>query len=198
MAASTIPQQVYDGAIAGTCNVLAAARRAGTVRRFAYTSSFAAVGHPAPSGYRFTEKDWASDNREQDPNWNKDDLVAKGEVGYAMAKVELEHKLNRVAAEDGRFESVSICPLVVLGPLVSRDCSVPLSSRHAARSSSAMHAQTPKQDAIQAIQQLPDDVPLHEIVYRLQVLDKVRQGLKDIDAGHTFSSEELARETEAW
>ena len=34
------------------------------------TSSFAAVGHPAPAGYVYTEKDWASDGREDDPLWN--------------------------------------------------------------------------------------------------------------------------------
>ena len=34
------------------------------------TSSFAAVGHPAPAGYVYTEKDWASDGRAGDPLWN--------------------------------------------------------------------------------------------------------------------------------
>jgi nucleoside-diphosphate-sugar epimerase len=114
------PRQVYDGAIAGTRNVLGAVRRANTVRRVIYTSSFAAVGHPAPSGYRFTEADWASDGRENDPNWNTDNLEAKGEVGYAMAKVLLEREVTDAAAKDGRFEAISICPLVVLGPLLSR------------------------------------------------------------------------------
>ncbi len=61
-----------------------------------------------------------------------------------------------------------------------------------------MHAHTAKQDAIQAIEQLPDDVPLDEIVYRLYVLDKVQRGLKDVDAGNTSSAEELAREIETW
>lgn len=61
-----------------------------------------------------------------------------------------------------------------------------------------MHAQTPKQDALHAIERLPDDVPLDEIVYRLYVLSKIRQGIKDIDAGHTLSADELAREVEAW
>ena len=36
-----------------------------------------------------------------------------------------------------------------------------------------MHAQTPKQDAMHAIERLPADVPLDEIVYRLYVLSKV-------------------------
>jgi predicted transcriptional regulator len=61
-----------------------------------------------------------------------------------------------------------------------------------------MHAQTPKQDALHAIERLPDDVPLDEIVYRLYVLSKVQRGLKDIDAGRTVSAEELVREIEAW
>ncbi|MCS5566819.1 MAG: NAD-dependent epimerase/dehydratase family protein, partial [Pseudomonadales bacterium] len=92
----------------------------GTVKRFIYTSSFAAIGHPAPPGYVYTEGDWASDNRDDDPNWNLDNLEEKGETGYAMAKVETEHMVNRVAAEDGRFESISVCPIVVLGPLLSK------------------------------------------------------------------------------
>jgi predicted transcriptional regulator len=61
-----------------------------------------------------------------------------------------------------------------------------------------MHAHTAKQDAINAIERLPDNAPLDEIVYRLYVLNKVQQGLQDIDAGRTVSSEELAREIEAW
>ena len=61
-----------------------------------------------------------------------------------------------------------------------------------------MHAHSAKQDALHAIERLPDDVPLDEIVYRLYVLNKVQQGLKDVDAGRTVSSDELAQEIEAW
>ncbi len=61
-----------------------------------------------------------------------------------------------------------------------------------------MHAHSAKQDAIHAIERLPDDVPLDEIVHRLYVLSKVQQGVKDVDAGRTVSSDELAREIEAW
>lgn len=114
------PQQVYDGAVNGTANVMASVQKAGTVKRFVYTSSFAAIGHPAPAGYRFTEDDWASDNREKDPNWNTENLDDKGETGYEIAKVETEKYVYRVAEEDGRFESISICPIVVLGPLLGK------------------------------------------------------------------------------
>jgi predicted transcriptional regulator len=61
-----------------------------------------------------------------------------------------------------------------------------------------MHAHTDKQDAIEVIEQLPDNVPMDEIVYRLYVLNKVRQGMQDVEAGRTLSSEELAREIEQW
>ncbi|CAG0946700.1 hypothetical protein GPROT2_03887 [Gammaproteobacteria bacterium] len=61
-----------------------------------------------------------------------------------------------------------------------------------------MHAHSAKQDAIHAIERLPDDVPLDEIVHRLYVMGKIQQGLKNIDAGRTVSADELAREIEAW
>jgi predicted transcriptional regulator len=61
-----------------------------------------------------------------------------------------------------------------------------------------MRTHSAKQDAIDAIQRLPDSAPLDEIVYRLYVLSKVQQGIRDADAGRTISSEELAREIEAW
>jgi predicted transcriptional regulator len=61
-----------------------------------------------------------------------------------------------------------------------------------------MHTQTDKQDAIEAIEQLPDNVPMDEILYRLYVLNKVRQGMQDVEAGRILSSEDLAREIEQW
>ena len=115
------PRQVYDGAVNGTQNVLGSVKKAGTVKRFIYTSSFAAISHPAPSGYVYTEDDWASDGRATDDQaWNLDNIDKGGEMAYAMAKVETEHLANRIAAEDGRFDTISVCPIVVLGPLLSR------------------------------------------------------------------------------
>ena len=61
-----------------------------------------------------------------------------------------------------------------------------------------MHAHTAKQEAINAIERLPDNAPLDEIVYRLYVLNKVQQGLQDIDAGRVISGEQLAQEIEQW
>jgi hypothetical protein len=61
-----------------------------------------------------------------------------------------------------------------------------------------MTDQTAKQEAIEAIESLPDDVAFDEILYRLYVLHKIRQGIQDVEAGHTVSSEELALEIEQW
>ena len=61
-----------------------------------------------------------------------------------------------------------------------------------------MHAHTAKQDAIEAIERLPDNVDFDEIVYRLYVLHKIRQGMQDVEPGRGVSSEDLAREIEQW
>ena len=101
------PQQVYDGAVSGTQNVMRSVEKAGTIKRFIYTSSFAAIAHPSPSGYKYTEADWASDNRENDPNWNLDNLNDKGEIAYEMAKVETEKLVYRLADYDGTGTAVA-------------------------------------------------------------------------------------------
>ena len=61
-----------------------------------------------------------------------------------------------------------------------------------------MQTHSAKQEAISAIERLPDDAPLDEIVYRLYVLNKAQQGLQDIDAGRVIPAEQLAREIEQW
>ncbi len=114
------PRQVYDGAVAGTGLLLDSVRQAGTVKRFVYTSSFAAIGHPAPSGYVYTEADWATDNRDGDASWREASIDKNGGVAYAMAKVATERQVNQAAEDDGRFDAISICPCVVLGPLLAK------------------------------------------------------------------------------
>jgi len=118
-AAANDPREVYDGAVAGTRNLLGSVRRAGSVRRFVYTSSFSAIGHPAEPGYEFSEQDWACDN--QPPGvWDPARVDQDGEIAYAMAKVDTERLVNRAAEQDGRFDAISVCPMIVLGPLLSR------------------------------------------------------------------------------
>ncbi len=61
-----------------------------------------------------------------------------------------------------------------------------------------MPTQTAKQEALAAIQGLPDSVALDEIVYRLHTLDKIRRGLQEVEEGRTISAEDLDREIEQW
>ena len=119
-AGSNNPRQIYHGAVNGTKNVLNSAKKVGTVKRFIYTSTFSAIFHPMKSGYVFTEKDWASDNRENDPNWSQERIDKDGEIAYAMAKVETERMSYQFAEKESRFDVISACPLTVLGPLLSR------------------------------------------------------------------------------
>jgi len=43
------------------------------------------------------------------------------------------------------------------------------------------------------LDRLPDDCTLEEVQYHLYVLDKIDQGLADIEAGRTIAHEEVAR-----
>ena len=113
------PRETYDGMVDGIYKVLGSATKAGSVKRFVYTSSFAAIGHPSPSGYVYTEDDWADTDRERDASWTEDRIDKDGGLAYAWAKVATERIVNAYTEEHGGFDGVSICPCVVLGPLLS-------------------------------------------------------------------------------
>ncbi len=55
-----------------------------------------------------------------------------------------------------------------------------------------------KQEALRAINELPDDTDIEEIMYRLYVVDKIRKGQKDIENQQTLTSAELKNEIESW
>ncbi len=55
-----------------------------------------------------------------------------------------------------------------------------------------------KKEAIETITNLPDDVDMDEIMYRLYVLDKIRKGQEAVSQGRTISHEELKREIDKW
>jgi len=56
-----------------------------------------------------------------------------------------------------------------------------------------------KQEALDTIARLPDNVDLDEIVYRLYVLDAIHKGLKEIEEGKPgLSVDELRREITQW
>jgi len=55
-----------------------------------------------------------------------------------------------------------------------------------------------KQDALQAISSLPDNANIDEIMYRLYVINKIKEGKDAIIAGKITSIDELKKEIEAW
>lgn len=113
------PQEVYDGCFTENEHLVDSVKKSGSVKRFVFTSSFAAVGHPRPPGYVFTEKDWCGDNVEAyNGNWS-DDMIAKNrDIAYAKAKANTEKMIYAAAEQDGSFEALAILPLHVIGPLM--------------------------------------------------------------------------------
>ena len=119
--AGSTPQKVYDGGLTATRLLLDSLKKAGTVRRLVYTSSFAAVGHPAPEGHVYTEDSWADMNHEQrreGSTWDMDTVAHSREVAYAMTKVETERYVYAEGAAHG-FEAFGVCPCHVIGPVLS-------------------------------------------------------------------------------
>ena len=56
-----------------------------------------------------------------------------------------------------------------------------------------------KQEVMDAIAQLPDDVnDIDEIMYQLYVLDKIRKGREASEQGRTITSDELKRKIDTW
>ena len=58
--------------------------------------------------------------------------------------------------------------------------------------------QAAKQDALNTINQVPENANMEEIMYRLYVLDKVRKGQQAVEQGETLTSEELQRDIDSW
>lgn len=58
--------------------------------------------------------------------------------------------------------------------------------------------QNVKQEAIDAIQRLPDSADTEEMMYRLYVLENVRRGQQDADDGKTESTEDVLKDIKTW
>ena len=114
------PQEVYDGCFKENAHVIESVKKSGSVSRFVFTSSFAAVGHPRSEGYVFTEKDWCGDNVEAyKGRWSEEQIPLNRDIAYAMAKANTEKLIYEEAATDGSFEAMAILPLHVIGPLLA-------------------------------------------------------------------------------
>mgnify|MGYP005851546737 CR=1 FL=1 len=57
---------------------------------------------------------------------------------------------------------------------------------------------TAKQEALDAIQRLPDNADTEEIMYRLYVLENIRHGQQDAAEGNTQPAEEVLKDIQSW
>ena len=55
-----------------------------------------------------------------------------------------------------------------------------------------------KQEAIDSIAKLPDTADLEDIMYRLYVLGKIKEGKDAVKKGNVIPLEELKREIQTW
>jgi len=56
----------------------------------------------------------------------------------------------------------------------------------------------PKQEVIDLVRQLPDDVDVEDLIYRLYLREKLAAAEADIAAGRTLSTEEVRAEAAKW
>jgi predicted transcriptional regulator len=62
----------------------------------------------------------------------------------------------------------------------------------------SFRAHSAKQEALEAIQRLPDTADTEEIMYRLYVLENIRRGQQDAAEGKTQSAEEVLKDIQSW
>lgn len=58
--------------------------------------------------------------------------------------------------------------------------------------------QTTKQEAINAINTLPDNASIEDIMYRLYVIDKIKRGQAAVKNGETITVDKLKQEIKSW
>lgn len=57
---------------------------------------------------------------------------------------------------------------------------------------------TPKQEVEKLLDRLPEDSTLEDIQYHLYVLEKIRHGQADINAGRSYTQEEARQRLRRW
>ncbi len=115
------PMKVYEGGLTVTRLVMDSIIKSAGVKCLIYTSSFAAVAHPADEGFAYTEDSWTDmyqERRREGSAWNMETVSRNREVAYAMTKVETERYVYAEAEKHG-FAAFGVCPCHVIGPLLS-------------------------------------------------------------------------------
>ena len=58
--------------------------------------------------------------------------------------------------------------------------------------------QSPKEEVMQLLKELPDDSTLEEIQYHLYVRQKIQRGIKDVEEGRIYTQEEMEKRMAKW
>lgn len=115
LGSGNVSDDVYNGGIKGTQNVIDSINKTDSIQRLVYTSSMAAVsgakGATLPKGYEWSETDWSSDGVEPD-RWNHP------ANSYARSKVDTEHLINAAADASGRWDAITMNPAMICGPIL--------------------------------------------------------------------------------
>jgi len=61
-----------------------------------------------------------------------------------------------------------------------------------------MQLHTTKQEALEAIQRLPDTADTEEIMYRLYVLENIRRGQQDAEQGKSTPADQVLKDIQTW
>ena len=61
-----------------------------------------------------------------------------------------------------------------------------------------MQPHNTKQEALDAIQRLPDNADIEEIMYQLYVLENIRRGQQDAADGNVQPAEEVLKDIQSW
>jgi len=52
--------------------------------------------------------------------------------------------------------------------------------------------------AVEAIKQLPDTASAEEMMYQINLVANVIEGLKDVEAGRTYTTDEVLQKVKKW
>jgi hypothetical protein len=55
-----------------------------------------------------------------------------------------------------------------------------------------------KKEVLALVEELPEEVDVEELIYRLYLREKLARAEEDIAAGRTLSAEEVRRQAESW
>ncbi|KAJ7537082.1 hypothetical protein O6H91_12G096600 [Diphasiastrum complanatum] len=103
--------QIIEPAVTGTLNVLKACANHPTVKRVIMTSSAGTVMFPEPE---------LSNQVLDESNWSSIELSTQNKQWYVLSKTLAEQEALKFS-EDKQYVFTSICPSVILGPILSSD-----------------------------------------------------------------------------